>query len=158
MKPPLVRPDEVALFWQRLSLVDIVASDHAPHTRAEKESPFAPPGVPGVETTLPLLLRAVDEDRLSFDRLIDLTYTSPARIYGIRPPDDSEVELSVDQPYRLPTEGYVTRCGWSPFAGQWALGRVLAVRLRGTTVWEEGHLLVEPGYGQRLRFEPSMVA
>jgi len=151
MKPPLVSPAEVALFWERLDLVDIIATDHAPHTRAEKESPNPPPGVPGLETMLPLLLRAVDEGRLTMERMIDLTYHNPLRIYGLRGPEDSGIDVEIGQRYRLPSEGYHTRCGWSPFAGQWAMGRVIRVRLRGRVVWEEGRVLVERGYGERLK-------
>jgi dihydroorotase len=150
MKPPLVEPREVALFWERLSLVDAIASDHAPHTRAEKDAPTPPPGVPGLETTLPLLLHAVHEGRLTLERLLDLTYHAPLRIYGLRAPADSSVEVELAQPYRLAGEGYHTRCGWSPFVGQWALGRVVRVHLRGCTVWENGELRAAPGYGRTL--------
>lgn len=149
MKPPLVPQAEVQRFWERLDLVDLIASDHAPHTRAEKES-AAPPGVPGLETTLPLLLWAVDQGRLSLERLIELTYHNPLRVYGLAPPPDSGIEVSMAEPYRLPETGYRTRCGWSPFAGHSALGRVTRVRLRGRTAWEEGALRVAPGYGQPL--------
>lgn len=150
MKPPLVSSDEVRGFWQRLELVDMIASDHAPHTRAEKESATPPPGVPGLETTLPLLLRAVDEGRLTLARMIELTYHNPLRVYGLRAPADSGVTVEVGEAYRLPAAGYRTRCGWSPFAGQWALGRVVQVRLRGRVVWQDGQCLAEPGYGQPL--------
>jgi dihydroorotase-like cyclic amidohydrolase len=150
MKPPLVSEEAVALYWQRLRLVDVIATDHAPHTRAEKESAAPPPGVPGLETMLPLLLRAVDDGRLTLERLLELTYHNPLRIYGLCAPPDSGVEVELGAPYRLPFEGYRTRCGWSPFAGQWALGRVTRVRLRGRPAWEEGRVLVEEGYGRSL--------
>jgi dihydroorotase len=150
MKPPLVSPAEVALFWERLALVDIIASDHAPHTRAEKDSPAPPPGVPGLETTLPLLLWAVQQGRLTLERLIALTYEGPLRIYPLRAPADSWIEVELGEPYTLPSGGYHTRCGWSPFAGETALGRTASVRLRGRTVWRDGQLLVEPGYGRSL--------
>ena len=150
MKPPLISPADVARFWQRLNLVDIIATDHAPHTRAEKESTDPPPGVPGLETMLPLLLRAVDEERLTLERMVELTYHNPLQIYGLRPPEDSGVEVEMGARYRLPAGGYQTRCGWSPFAGQWAMGRVTRVRLRGEVVWEEGRVLVQPGYGRAL--------
>jgi len=225
MKPPLVSADLVALFWERLALVDAIASDHAPHTRAEKgeranhqdsksakghqgednvapspltrgesrvlapspctrgegrvlapspctrgegrvlapspctrgegrgEGLLAPPGVPGLETTLPLLLRAVDEGRLTLERMLELVHHNPLRIYGLRAPADTAIEVEVGAPYRLPFDGYRTRCGWSPFAGQWALGRVARVRLRGVTAYEDGHVLVEPGYGRALEGE-----
>lgn len=155
MKPPLVSPAEVALFWERLDLVDVIASDHAPHTSDEKESAEPPPGVPGLETTLPLLLWAVDEGRLTMERMIELTYHNPLRIYGLRPPVDTLVEVSMGEAYRLPAEGYNTRCGWSPFAGQWALGRVVSVRLRGREVWREGQLAVRAGYGRAIRFRDT---
>jgi len=151
MKPPLACAADVALFWQKLPLVDIIASDHAPHTRVEKESATPPPGVPGLETTLPLLLRAVDEGRLTLERMIELTYHNPLRVYGLRPPQESDVEVEIGASYRLPREGYRTRCGWSPFAGEWAVGHVVRVRLRGRVVWEEGQVLAKPGDGQELR-------
>ncbi len=150
MKPPLLGRREVGLFWERLHLVDIVASDHAPHTRAEKEGATPPPGVPGLETTLPLLLHAVDRDRLSIERMIELICTRPLEIFRLSTPSDAEVKVTVDQPYLLPKKGYRTRCDWSPFAGKPALGRVERVTLRGQVVWERGCVLVTPGYGQLL--------
>ncbi|MGM0400507.1 MAG: hypothetical protein ACQEQT_04315, partial [Chloroflexota bacterium] len=151
MKPPLVSSADVDLFWKRLDLVDIVASDHAPHTRKEKNSSSPPPGVPGLETLLPLLLRAVDEERLTFDRFEEMTYHKPLAIYGRCGPEDTKIEVVLEGAYRLSDRGYETRCDWSPFRGQWALGRVQKVRLRGASVWEEGKLLVSPGYGRPLR-------
>jgi len=150
MKPPLVSAADVELFWQRLHLVDIIASDHAPHTRAEKDSAAPPPGVPGLETTLPLLLRAADEGRLTLERVIELTYYNPLRIYGLQGPAQSWVEVEIEAPYRLPRDGYHTRCGWSPFGGEWALGHVGRVHLRSKLVWEYRQVLVPPGYGQSL--------
>lgn len=151
MKPPLVSLGDVMLFWQRLHLVDIIASDHAPHTRVEKESAFPPPGVPGLETTLPLLLYAMNEGRLTLERLLELTYYGPLRIYGLQPPEQSNIEVEIGEPYQLPFEGYHTKCGWSPFVEQWALGRVVCVRMRGQVVWTERGLLAEPGFGKVLR-------
>ena len=150
MKPPLVSPDLVARFWERLGLVDAIATDHAPHTREEKESAQPPPGVPGLETTLPLLLGAVDAGRLTIERLVALTHTNPLRIYGLAAPEDSGIDVELGAAYPLPAGGYLTRCGWSPFVGQTALGRVRRVRLRGEIAWEDGACRVEPGYGRPL--------
>lgn len=146
MKPPLLAPNLVALFWQRLALVDIIASDHAPHTRAEKASSAPPPGVPGLETTLPLFLQAVDAGRLSMERMRELLHDAPARIYDI--PEETgtvEVELS---PITLPQSGYLSRCDWSPFAGKQALGIVKEVVLHGQLVWHDGQLLAKRGAGE----------
>jgi carbamoyl-phosphate synthase/aspartate carbamoyltransferase/dihydroorotase len=150
MKPPLLSPIQVARYWQRLHLVDMIASDHAPHTRAEKESDNPPPGVPGLETTLPLLLRAVDEGRLTLERMIELIHRAPLRVYGLSAPAESRVEVEMGAAYRLPGEGYRTRCGWSPFVGEWAIGGVQRVTMRGKTVWEDGRLLAAPGEGREL--------
>ncbi len=150
MKPPLVSPREQALFWERLSLVDIIATDHAPHTRLEKVLPNPPPGVPGLETMLPLLLAAVDEGRLTYERFFELAHLGPLRVYGLAAPAAKvTVDLSRGR-YRLPLEGYHTRCGWSPFAEQWGLGEVEKVTLRGEVIWQRGELLVAPGYGKPL--------
>ncbi|MFP3897485.1 MAG: amidohydrolase family protein [Anaerolineales bacterium] len=151
MKPPLVDSADVDLFWKRLDMVNIVASDHAPHTREEKNSSNPPPGVPGLETLLPLLLRAVDEERLTFDRLEEMIYHNPLTIYGRCEPEDTEIEVILEGAYRLSERSYRTRCDWSPFVGQWALGRIEKVRLRGETVWEEGELMASPGYGRPLK-------
>lgn len=151
MKPPLVGPEDVARYWERLDLVDAIATDHAPHTRQEKDSAAPPPGVPGLETMLPLLLHAVEQGRVTIERVIELTHQGPLRVYGLAAPDDSYVVVEIDGPYRLPGEGYRTRCGWSPFAGQWALGRVASVVVRGETVWDHGALLAKPGDGMPFR-------
>jgi len=151
MKPPLLPPNRVAQFWERLELIDMVASDHAPHTRNEKQSTNPPPGVPGLETTLPLFLALIERGRLSLERFLQLAYYNPLRIYGLKPPRDSQVIVDLsDGFYRLPFDGYHTRCGWSPFAGQEALGHIVSVRLRAQLVWERGKRLVSPGYGRPL--------
>lgn len=150
VKPPLICAAEQKLFWERLHLVDIVASDHAPHTWIEKESVTPPPGVPGLETTLPLLLYAVETGRLTLERMVALTFHNPLDIYRLVAPKETWVEVELGKPYRLPEGGYHTRCGWSPFVGCWALGRVQRVQLRGDTAWQEGLVRKPPGYGHEL--------
>jgi carbamoyl-phosphate synthase/aspartate carbamoyltransferase/dihydroorotase len=151
MKPPLLPAELVARFWQRLDLVDMVASDHAPHTLAEKRGDNPPPGVPGLETTLPLLLWAAEQGRLDLTRMIELVYSHPLQIYGLAAPADSRVEVDVGQPYTLSLGGYMTRCGWSPFAGQQALGWVTSVYMRGEQVYQPGLILASPGDGHPLQ-------
>jgi len=145
MKPPLLPPKQVQQMWQRLHMVDIIASDHAPHTRAEKLGAAPPPGVPGLETTLPLLLLAVDEGRLTLERLLELLHTTPARIYGLSA-DTGTLTVELER-FVFPETGYQTRCGWSPFAGQSGLGIVKSVMLRAKEVYKDGHVLAQPGAG-----------
>ncbi len=151
MKPPLVPEAQVRLFWERLHLVDIIATDHAPHTVEEKQGPNPPPGVPGLETLLPLMLYAVDQGWLSLERLLELAYYRPLQVYRLRPPDGASVEVALDTAHTLPFRGYHTRCDWSAFAGCRALGRVQRVHLHDHLVWEAGRLLAEPGSGRPLR-------
>lgn len=150
MKPPLLSPDLVELMWKRLHLVDILASDHAPHTRQEKDGLTPPPGVPGLETTLPLFLYAIDQGKLTLERFLALAHDQPARIYGIQPAT-GEVEVELGEPYLLPESGYITRCGWSPFAGRRALGRVRRVTLHDKLIWQDGKLMVDAGYGRNVK-------
>ncbi len=69
--------------WENLDVIDCFATDHAPHTLAEKDGQNPPPGFPGLETALPLLLTAVQEKRLSLDDLIARMVTNPRRIFHL---------------------------------------------------------------------------
>jgi dihydroorotase len=157
MKPPLLSPELVALLWQRLHLVDILASDHAPHTRQEKEGANPPPGVPGLETTLPLFLYAIDQGRLTLERFLEMTHAQPARLYNLSP-NTGQVEIVVGEPFTLPSYGYITRCGWSPFGGKKGLGRIRKVTLRDKVVWQDEVLMVAAGYGCDVRRQGLKVA
>ena len=148
MRPVLGTAGDVAALWAHLGdTIDCIATDHAPHTRAEKASDAPPPGVPGLETSLPLLLSAVADGRLTTARLVALMHDNPRRIFGLPPQPDTWVEVDMT-PWTLPAEGWQTKCGWTPFAGLTAGGRVARVVLRGQTVYEEGMVLAAPGNGR----------
>ncbi|MGC9522197.1 MAG: amidohydrolase family protein, partial [Anaerolineae bacterium] len=83
MRPPLASQADVDALWTHLDLIDCVATDHAPHTLAEKRLDDPPPGVPGLETAVPLMLTAVVDERLSLDRLVELMFTTPRRIFKL---------------------------------------------------------------------------
>ncbi len=148
MRPVLGTQADVAALWAHLGdTVDCIATDHAPHTLTEKQSATPPPGVPGLETSLPLMLGAVENGRLSLDRLIALMYTNPKRIFAL--PDQPETQVMVElTPYTIPAAGWQTKCGWTPFTGLLAGGRVQQVVLRGQVVVEEGRVVARPGDGQ----------
>jgi len=148
MKPTLGSEKDRATLWENLAFVDVIASDHAPHTREEKESPHPPPGVPGLETTLPLLLTAVHEGRLTLERLVELTFYNPSRIFGITPPPDTWVEVDLNARYIISSTELKTKCAWTPFEGMAVWGKVRRVHLRGTKAYEEGNILVKPGFGK----------
>jgi len=148
MKPSLATEADVSALWDNLEVVDCIATDHAPHTRAEKEGEPPPPGVPGLETMLPLLLTAVAEGRLTRERLVELCYEAPRRIFGLPGQPETWVEVDSDARYVLSNEGLFTKCGWTPFAGLTVQGRVRRVALRGQTAFEDGRIRVEPGFGR----------
>ncbi len=153
MRPRLAAPDDVAALWENLAYIDIFATDHAPHTLAEKgfgvtEVPAAPPpGVPGVETMLPLLLTAVHEGRLSLDDVVRRCAANPRQIYGLPEQPNTWVDVDVDCRYTLDDETQNTAVRWSPFAGKVVYGRVEQVTLRGQPVYADGKLMAQPGSG-----------
>jgi dihydroorotase (multifunctional complex type) len=167
MRPRLATPDDVAALWENLDIIDIFASDHAPHTLAEKgmkeetppthdpadiastsQTPL--PGVPGVETMLPLLLTAVDAGRLELADLLLRCVENPRRIYGLPEQPQTWVEVETDTVYELSDRQMRTRCGWTPFAGRQVVGRVEKVVLRGEPVFDGERILAAPGSGEVL--------
>lgn len=150
VRPALASAEDRDALWRHLDVVDCIATDHAPHTRQEKDGPSPPPGVPGLETTLPLLLTAVHEGRLTLERLVELASTTPARLFRIATPDESTVEVELGPRWVLPERGYLTRCDWSPYAGMAVRGRVLSTTLRGALAWDERGVRAAPGSGRLL--------
>jgi dihydroorotase-like cyclic amidohydrolase len=150
MKPPLGKQEDGEALWNNLAIIDAVATDHAPHTIEEKEGQASPPGVPGLETMLPLLLNGVAGGRLSLERLVELTHYGPVRIMGVRSPEETYVEVDPHATYTLQGAGLFTKCGWTPFQGMTVQGRVRRVYLRGVKVFEDGKVLAPEGFGQPL--------
>lgn len=149
MKPSLGNPADVAALWANLDVVDIIASDHAPHTKEEKMGTQPPPGVPGVETMLPLLLDAVHARRLSLERVVALLRDGPERIFGVCAPD-AQVEVEIGSPWTVSGSALHSQCGWTPFEGARLHGHVTQVRLRGDVVYRDGVVLAQPGSGRVL--------
>ncbi|MCA9938490.1 MAG: amidohydrolase family protein [Anaerolineales bacterium] len=151
MRPVLGTPDDVAALWAHLGeTVDCIATDHAPHTLAEKQLPQPPPGVAGLETSLPLMLTAVHEGRLTLARLIDLMHTNPRRIFALPPQRDTWVEVDAEASWVIQDEMMYSKCGWTPFAGIPVKGKVRRVILRNQLAFEDGLVLAPPGSGQLL--------
>jgi dihydroorotase len=129
MNPPLRSPERRDELFERVrdGTVDVVATDHAPHTTAEKEATLreAPSGVPGVETMLPLLLAEVHAGRLELDRVRDLVATNPADIFDL--PEKGSVEsgadadlvlVNLDETREIRGERLHSNCEWTPFEGE----------------------------------------
>jgi dihydroorotase len=159
VNPPLRSAADSRSLWEGIAdgTIDLIASDHAPHLPAEKERGYweAPSGVPGLETTLPLLLDAVLSGRLTLEKVVELCCYNPARKFGLR--HKGAVETGFDADFVLvdmagttliENSGLYTKCGWSPFDGARLNGKINAVFLRGKLVKEGEHLVAKPGTGK----------
>jgi dihydroorotase len=162
MNPPIREARHREALWRAVTggVVDVIGSDHAPHTLVEKDKPYptSPSGMPGVQTLLPLLMDHVSAGRLSLERLVDLTSAGPARIYGIAGKGrialgyDGDFSI-VDLEARREITGawLASKCGWSPFEGARVTGWPVATVIRGRIVMREDELIGEPG-GEPVRF------
>ena len=151
VRPRLATQTDVDALWENLDVIDCFATDHAPHTVAEKDSDNPPPGFPGLETLLPLMLTAVAQGRLSIPTLIEKTYTNPRRIFNIPEQPETWVEVDEQAKYEIRAADMHSRCGWTPFEGWKVQGKVKKVVLRGNTAFEDGKILAPTGYGKDIR-------
>jgi carbamoyl-phosphate synthase/aspartate carbamoyltransferase/dihydroorotase len=131
-------------------VIDCFATDHAPHTLQEKDSQNPPPGFPGLETALPLMLGAVREGKLTMEDLIARMVDNPRRIFGLPQQEDTFVEVDEEAVWTVRGSEFKSRCGWTPFEGVQVHGRVQKVTLRGQTVFQDGRVLAKPGTGRNL--------
>jgi dihydroorotase len=157
MNPPLrLQADNDAL-WAGLrdGSIDILASDHAPHLPEEKRDDIweAPPGVPGVETILPLMLFAVKRNMIRLERLVDALATKPAKIFGLSSKGAIEIgkdaDLVIIDPKaisKISAEKLHSRADWTPFEGFEAIFPKTTL-VRGAVVYD-GDLEVSPGFGR----------
>jgi dihydroorotase len=140
--------------------VDVVATDHAPHTRAEKNEPYpaSPSGMPGVQTFVPLMLDHVAKGRLSLERLVDLTSAGPQRLFGILgkgriavgyDADLTIVDLAATRTIRNADQA--CKVGWTPFDGLEVTGWPIMTVIRGSVVMRDGALLGQAA-GRPVRF------
>jgi len=152
MKPELKTKADQQALWDALEsgIVDVVESDHAPHTLDEKFSGKPTYGVPGLETTLPLLGLAVHEGRLTLERVVDLVANNPRRIFGLACPLETDTLIDMDESFIIERGKLHTMCGWSPFEGMRVYGKVRSVMIRGQQVYDGEKILVSNGFGQNL--------
>jgi dihydroorotase len=144
MKPGLSGIEDKKVLLDALidGTIDLVESDHAPHTREEKDRSTPSYGVPGLETTVGLLLKAAKEHGWKTVRIVDWLYTQPKEFFQIPDQPDTFVELDPDAPYIVGANGYQTKSGWSPFDGWELYGQVRHVIYRGREVMKEGVLTI----------------
>uniref|UniRef100_A0A8C2RFM6 Carbamoyl phosphate synthase arginine-specific large chain n=1 Tax=Capra hircus TaxID=9925 RepID=A0A8C2RFM6_CAPHI len=155
VRPELGSREDVEALWENMAVIDCFASDHAPHTVEEKCGPRPPPGFPGLETMLPLLLTAVSEGRLSLDDVLQRLHHNPRRIFHLPPQEDTYVEVDLEHEWTVPSHMPFSKAHWTPFEGQKVKGTIRRVVLRGEVAYIDGQVLVPPGYGQDVRKWPQ---
>ena len=166
MNPPVRDGSHRRRIWQAVAdgTVDIIGSDHAPHTAEEKAKtyPETHGGMPGVQTTLPLMLTHVNEGRLTLQRLVDLMAHGPNRVWGISgkgriamgyDADFTLVDMSAERV--IEQSWLASRAGWSPYEGVACKGWPMATIIRGRAVMRDAELIGAPD-GQPYRFHETM--
>src|ERR1019366_4472929 len=168
MNPPVRDAVHRAGIWRGLGqgVVDVLGSDHAPHTREEKAKtyPASPSGMTGVQTLVPIMLDHVNAGCLSLLRLVDLTSAGPARLFGIaakgRIAVGYDADLTVVDLKRRETitdRWIASRAGWTPYAGVTVTGWPGGTVIRGHKATWEGSLTA-PAQGERVRFLETLVS
>jgi carbamoyl-phosphate synthase / aspartate carbamoyltransferase / dihydroorotase len=138
VRPSLATPDDQEALWSNWETIDCIATDHAPHLLKEKDSLNPPPGFPGLETSLALMLIAVHAERVTLDEVIRRMDTNPRRIFNLPEQPDTTIEVDTDLRWTVRGEETHTRCQWSPFEGWTLRGRVIRTVLRGEEVYAHG--------------------
>jgi carbamoyl-phosphate synthase/aspartate carbamoyltransferase/dihydroorotase len=151
VRPRLATKEDADSLWGNLDVIDCFATDHAPHTLAEKDGENPPPGFPGLETLLPLLLTAVHDGRLTINQIIEKSVINPRRIFNLPEQPETWVEVDENATYELRTSEMHSRCGWTPFEGWKVRGQVRRVVLRGQDMVRDGRILGRPGFGKNIR-------
>ncbi len=166
MNPPVREVRHRAALWQSLGqgLIDVLGSDHAPHTLEEKARPYpaSPSGMPGVQTLVPIMLDHVNAGRLTLARFVDLTSAGPLRLFGLArkgriaagyDADFTVVDLKRREVIRNAQAG--SRAGWTPYDGRAVVGWPIGTIVRGRRVMWEGALLA-PGEGRPALFAEAL--
>lgn len=161
MNPPIRDARHREGIWRGVAagIVDVIGSDHAPHTLEEKSHayPNSPSGMPGVQTLVPLMLDHVNAGRLTLERFVDLTSHGPNRIFGIAGKGRLAVGYDADitivdmkKKHTIENKWIESRAGWTPFDGKTVTGWPIGTIVRGHKVmWEDEILGAAPGEPMR---------
>lgn len=166
MNPPIRDAAHRAGLWRGLAqgVVDVIGSDHAPHTREEKAKPYpaSPSGMPGVQTLVPIMLDHLNAGRLSLTRFMDLTSAGPSRVFGMagkgRLAKGYDADFTLVDLKRTETITHAQMAnvsGWTPFDGKSVTGWPVMTLVRGHTVMRDG-ALTGLKIGQPVRFQECL--
>lgn len=157
VNPPLRRREDQTALWNAMNAgeIDVIASDHAPHTQKEKEKNFsdAPSGMPGVETMMPLMLWAYQRGSIFIDRLVKTTSERPSELFGLNKGKIAEgmdadlIVVDLSKETRIDADKLHSKCGWSPYNGFAAIFPHTTI-VRGEIVVKDGKLVGKKGAGR----------
>ncbi len=163
--PPLRTQKDAHALWDALrrGLIDTISSDHAPHTIEEKKAYSVwdvKPGIPGLETMLPLLLTEVNEGRLSLSALVRATSEGPAQIFNLKGRGNlvegnhaDLVVVNMSQEHEIDSSKFHSKAKYSPFDGWRVRGKPVKTFVNGKLVMDEGEIVADSGTGQIIRWE-----
>lgn len=157
VRPVLCTLEDQQALWDNIDIIDVFATDHAPHTLDEKNSENSPPGYPGLETILPLLFKAVHDERLTLDDIKNKFHYNPKRIFNLPDQPNTYIEVDLEEEWTVSKDYMHSKAKWTPFEGWRVKGRVHRVVLRGEVAFIDGEVLVQPGFGKNVRnhYSPS---
>ena len=166
MNPPVREPRHRQAIWRGLAegVIDVLGSDHAPHTLAEKAKPYpeSPSGMTGVQTLVPIMLDHVANGRLTLQRFVDLSSAGPQRLFSIarkgRIAAGYDADFTVVDLKRraiIRDSWIASRCGWTPYDGKEVTGWPVGTFVRGVRVMWEGEI-VAPSRGKPVRFGEAL--
>ncbi|QTN20367.1 dihydroorotase [Brevundimonas sp. AJA228-03] len=168
MNPPIRNAPHIAGLWRGIDqgVVDVLGSDHAPHTKEEKARPYpaSPSGMPGVQTLVPVMLTHVANGKMTLERFVDLTSAGAQRVFQTankgRLAEGYDADLTlVDLKARrvITHDQQASRCGWTPFDGFEATGWPMATIVRGRVVMSDGEL-IGTAHGRPVNFQEALTA
>jgi dihydroorotase len=167
MNPPVREARHRDRLWQGVSqgIIDVLGSDHAPHTREEKDHayPDTHSGMPGVQTLVPIMLDHVNAGKLTLERFVDLSSHGPKRLFGITRKGRIAVGYDADftivdmkRRETIRNEWIASKCGWTPYDGVTVTGWPVGTIIRGTRVMWDAEVTT-PSQGEAVRFEESLM-
>jgi dihydroorotase len=166
MNPPIRDEHHREGLWHgvREGIVDVIGSDHAPHTLEEKAKPYpdSPSGMTGVQTLVPIMLDHVNAGRLTLERFVDLTSAGAARLFNLA--GKGRIALGYDADFtivdlktrrRIENKWIASKCGWTPYDGMTVIGWPTATIIRGHIVMRDDQLVASP-QGAPIRFQETL--
>jgi dihydroorotase-like cyclic amidohydrolase len=161
--PPLRSKENTEALWKGIigNTVDTIGSDHAPHTMEEKESNSiweVKVGVPGLETTLPLMLTLVNKKQLSLHKVVQLLSEKPAEVFGLKDrgviaqgKNADLVVIDFKRRFKIEASKFQSKAKFSPFNGWEVQGKPVKTFVNGQLVMEEQEIVANPGCGHVVR-------